>query len=362
LRIYKALLATLLLIQIHGALYAEDFFLDSRRNRGTLRFEIDNDLIWDDDSGFSNGWSLQYHSARFASWQEAKTLRVLKWVGRHVPALNDKNSIVRISHGMGQNMITPGDIQAEVPRQGDLPYAGTMTYTIGWQSFNRQTARNFQLSAGILGSESLAGSFQKFIHNNLGLGDPPNGWDTQRDTEPVFNAGYQYSRRLIHLGEYHNDWAGQLAVAPSVSLGNLFTAAELVLVLRTGWNMLEGFDAYPAPPGRGFFQASYLPKPSSASPHAVEFVLGGRCTTMAYSVIYDGSFMTGDDRDVDRNSFFFTAGFGIYYHYYDLFSIRATIQRSTDLLNADSIPNPLPGRNQTAADPSFGSLIIDFHL
>ena len=116
------------------------------------------------------------------------------------------------------------------------------------------------------------------MHNDLGFGEPPNGWDTQRDTEPILNLGYQYAYCLARIGRYENGWAGQLAVAPSASLGNLFTAAELILAVRFGWNMLEGFNTYAAPPGRGFFHAAYLPKPTSASPHAIEFVLGGRGT------------------------------------------------------------------------------------
>jgi hypothetical protein len=90
--------------------------------------------------------------------------------------------------------------------------------------------------------------------------------------------------------------------------------------------------------------------------------LGARGSGLAYSVIYDGSITTEDDRDVDRNSFFFTAGAGIYYHYYDVFSIRATIEKSTDILKEDSIPHSPPGREKTNADVSFGSLIIDFHF
>jgi hypothetical protein len=145
-------------------------------------------------------------------------------------------------------------------------------------------------------------------------------------------------------------------------LGNLITAAELSVALRFGWNILEGFNTYPAPPGRGFFQASYLPKPPSASPHGIEVILGVRGTGLLYSVVYDGSFITGDDRNVDRNGFFFTGGLGINYNYYDVFSIRAIVQQSTDLLNEDSIPDPPPGREKTQGDISFGSLIIDFHF
>ena len=355
-------LVAFFLIQPAHVLFADDFYLDSERNSRTLRFEIDNDIVWNDDSGFTNGWSVQYHSHRSASWEDINTVEPVKWVGRHFPTLNDENAIVRISHGIGQNMITPGEIQAGIPQDGDLPYAGTLTYTLGWQNFNRQKASNFQISVGVLGPESFAEQFQKFMHNDLGFGEPPNGWDTQRDTEPILNLGYQYAYCLARIGRYENGWAGQLAVAPSASLGNLFTAAELILAVRFGWNMLEGFNTYAAPPGRGFFHAAYLPKPTSASPHAIEFVLGGRGTGLAYSVIYDGSLITEDDRDVDRRGFFLTAGFGIYYHYYDYLSIRATIQKSSDLLKTDAIPDPAPGRNKTDEDVSFGSLIIDFHF
>lgn len=361
-RIFMGLLSAFFLINFNNVVFAENFYLDSDRNKGTLRFELDNDMVWKKDSNFTNGWSLQYHTVRYKNWKEARLPRFIKWVGKHFPTLDNDDSIVRNSHGIGQNMITPGNLNAEVPQEGDLPYAGTLTYSLSWQSFNRQTARNLQMSIGVLGEPSLAEQFQKFVHNDLGLGDNPKGWDTQRDTEPILNIGYQYALRLGHLGDYNNGWAGQLTLAPSASLGNLFTAAELILALRFGWNILEGFNAYPAPPGRGLFQASYLPKKPSASPHGLEIILGARGTGMAYSVIYDGSIITGDDRSVDRNNFFFTGSVGIYYHFYDNFSIHATIEKSTNLLKEDSIPDPPPGRKKTEADVSFGSLIIDFHF
>jgi hypothetical protein len=362
LKTLKILTLSLLMIHANTVLLAGELHLDSERNTRTLRFEIDNDLVWNDDSGFTNGWSLQYHSVRSASWDNADTMGWIKWIGNHFGTLHDDDALVRTCHGVGQNMITPGDIQAKIPQDDDLPYAGTLTYTLSWQNFNRRKAANFQISAGVLGKESLAEQFQKLVHNELGLGEEPNGWDTQRDTEPILNVGYQYAWSPVNFGRYNNGWATQVTVAPSASLGNLFTAAEVFVAIRIGWNMLEGFNSYPAPPGRGFFQASYLAKPESASPHGVELVLGGRCTGLLYSVIYDGSLITGDDRDVDRNNFYFAAGVGLYYHYYDCLSIRATIQRATDLIDSESIPNPLPGREKTDPDISYGSLMIDIHF
>lgn len=252
-RIYKFLLAALLMQLYSTTLFAEDFYLDGPFNKGLFRFEIDNDTVWNHDSNFSNGWSLQYHTVNYASWEETKAPGFVKWMGQHFPSLADKSSIVRIGQGIGQNMFTPGDLKAEIPLEGDLPYAGTLTYSLSWQSFNRQTARIFQVSAGILGPASLAEQFQKFVHNDLGLADDPKGWDTQRDTEPLLNFGYGYLLRIAHLGGYTDDWGGQLTLASGLSLGNLGTDVEVGLGFRFGWNISEGFSTYPAPPGGGLF-------------------------------------------------------------------------------------------------------------
>ncbi len=361
-KIGRILFTLLVLILLCSEVLADEFHLDSPRNKGILRIEIDNDIVWGDDSGFTNGWSIQYHTASYSGWNNTKSPDFIKWVGKHFPTLNDNDSVVRNGHGIGQNMITPGDTESEIPQEGDLPYAGTLTYSLNWQSFNRKTARIFQVSLGVLGQESFAEQFQRFAHNGLGLGDEPQGWNTQRDSEPILNIGYQYAWCVANFGEYQNDWAGQLTIAPSASLGNLFTAVELIAAFRFGWNIPEGFSTYPAPPGRGFFQSSFLPKPPSASPHAIEVTVGVRGTGLLYSVIYDGSFITNDDREVERNGYYFSTGISIAYHYYDFCSIRATVQKSTDLLDEDSLPTPPPGRSKTEADPSFGSLIIDFYF
>lgn len=120
----KTLFAFILLILLYDELLADEFYIDSPRNKGILRIEIDNDLIWGDDSNFTSGLSIQYHTTCYRGWNNAETLGLIKWVGNHFPTLNDNDSIVRNSHGIGQNMITPGDIESEIPQEGDLPYAG----------------------------------------------------------------------------------------------------------------------------------------------------------------------------------------------------------------------------------------------
>jgi hypothetical protein len=358
----KLLLIGLPICLFNTTIQAEDFYLDSPNNKGALRFEIDNDAAWKKDSNFSNGWSLQYHTVRYSSWEEAETPGFVKWVGKNFPTLDHKDAIVRIGHGIGQNMMTPGDLSADTPLEGDLPYAGSLTYSLSWQSFNRRSGRNLQVTAGVLGPEAFANEFQKFVHNDLGRGEDPKGWDTQRQTEPILNIAYQNGCRLAHVGKYTNDWGGQFDLGSRLSLGNLYTAIELGLGFRLGWNILEGFGSFPAPPGVGIFQASYLPKPVFASPHSVELILGAIGTGVIYSVVYDGSLITNDDRAVERDLFLAAAVLGFNYHYHKLFSVRVYFQASTDLLQEESIPDSLPGKDKTHADPSFGALIVDFHF
>ncbi len=359
----QIILAVFLLIYPVRTSGTDKFYLGNGNNNRIFRFEMDNDLVWKKDSGFTNGWSIQYHTPCATHWENMAVPELIKWVGRHVPTLDGQDALVRLSHGLGQNMVTPGDLKADAPEQGDLPYAGSLTCSMSWQNFNRTRASTFQLSAGILGEEAMAGQLQTFFHEKLNLASSPNGWDTQRKTEPILNAGYQYAFNLASAGCYNNDWAGQVFAAPGVSLGNLFTAAELTLVLRAGWNMREGFNTWSAPPGRGFFQAQDLPKPAFTSPHSIELILGGRATALAYSVIYDGSLITGDDRDVARRYWLVSYGIGICYHYYNYFCVRATLEKSTDLLDSDALPAPgTRGGDKTDSQVSFGSLMIDFYF
>lgn len=277
-------------------------------------------------------------------------------------ALDNDDGIVRYGHGIGQNMLTPGDLSNPNPPQGDLPYAGTLTCTLNWQNFNRRSARNLQVSIGILGEESFADCVQTFVHEELLGMEEPQGWDTQRKTEPIVNLAYGHLRRLAYIGRYNDGWAGQVALAPSIHVGNLFTAAELGLALRFGWNIQEGFSAYPAPPGRGIFQGSHLPKPATASPHGIELIMGARACALVYTVVYDGSILTSDDRSVDRNTIIFAGGFGINYHYYKRFSIRLSLLYNSTVLDEESLPETLPGQDKTSTDNSYGTLVVDFHF
>ena len=83
---------------------------------------------------------------------------------------------------------------------------------------------------------------------------------------------------------------------------------------------------------------------------------------LLYSVIYDGSMITGDNRKVERENFVFSGLLGLNYHYYDFFSLRLAVIRTSDILVEECLPPPRPGQKKTDTDNSFGTLMIDFHF
>lgn len=353
---------TLVLLTVFLSSQSLAFDFAGPDNIRTVRYEMDNDSIRDRDSHFTSGWSLQYHSRLYKNWEDSSAPDWVKWLGHQVPSLDRPNAIVRNSFSLGQLSFTPSDLSEQHPSEDDLPYSGTLTGSISWQNFNHESARIFQITIGLLGEESLSGQLHKFSHNEFYMGKDPKGWDSQRDTEPIINFDYQYSQVLAKSDNFTDRWGWQTSLGASASLGNLNTDIRFFTLLRYGWNMLEGFSVTPQPPGLGIVQSTQIPKPVMASPHSVDMVFGISGTALLYSVIYDGSFLTSDDRDVEREIMILSGLVGINYRYKNSFAARIYFQASSDLLDSKSIPNPPSGADKTQSDPSYGALMLDYYF
>lgn len=341
---------------------ASEYHLDSVNNIRTIRFEMDNDSISDRDSHFTSGWSLQYHSLLYDSWENLSAPDFIRWIGLHLPTLNRTDSVVRHSFSIGQTAFTPEDLSKANPQAGELPYSGTLTGSLNWQSFNRNSARNFQISIGILGEESLSGKLHRFSHNDLDMGNDPEGWDSQRETEPLLNLAYHYNYTLARSENLNDRWGWHLALGTGASIGNLTTDAKIDFILRYGFNIIEGFTVTPTPPGLGVFHSAQIPKSVTNFPHSFEIVMGIGATALLYSVIYDGSLITSDDRDVARKDTMLNGLFGLNYQYRNSFSVHAYFQISTDLLESNAIPSHSSGGDQTFPDPSYAAISLDYHF
>jgi hypothetical protein len=116
-----------------------------------------------------------------------------------VPGLGDDGPggrVTRWAWGLGQAILTPDDISIEEPQPNDAPWAGMLGISVSWSAYDNKRMAALQVYAGCMGPCSGAESVQKFIHEDLGFGEPPQGWDNQLVNQPLGNVNYEYRYKV----------------------------------------------------------------------------------------------------------------------------------------------------------------------
>ncbi len=227
--------------------------------RPKWRFEFDNDFVTGGDDTFSAGFSVQRHSPPFDRWEEkrgGKTRKGLSlWIGRHLLGDDGEGGrIVRRATGVSFLMQTPEDIENPDPQPEDVPWAGAANLATSWSSYDNRRLAAFQLLAGCIGPCSFADEVQTFVHDDLGFGTPPLGWDNQLENQFIANLNYALRYKVARAADERYQpgrFAGDLAVGGQLGAGNYFSFAEAQLELRFGWGLPMGFTHIPDPAGRG---------------------------------------------------------------------------------------------------------------
>lgn len=217
-----------------------------------FRFEFDNDNLLGSDDAFSAGWSFQVHSRLDDTWHPGYA----KWIGKF-PGLGDDGKggrIARWAAGIGQVIVTPQDISLETFQPTDVPYAGILLAGESWSAYDNRRMAALQLLVGCMGPCSGAEAVQTFVHDDLGLGETPMGWDNQLAEEWLGNANYEYRYKIVadEPGEYvTGKFAQDFSVGGQIGLGNLATFAQAQFEYRFGWGLPMGFTKAPDPLGLG---------------------------------------------------------------------------------------------------------------
>jgi hypothetical protein len=217
-----------------------------------FRFEFDNDNFIGSDDAFTAGWSFQVHSRLMDQWNPAYA----GWIGK-VPGLGDDGQgrrIVRWAFGLSQIILTPSDISIAAPQPNDAPWAGMLGVTGTWSSYDNHRMGAMQIYLGCIGPCSQAEDVQKFIHEDLGFGDPPKGWANQLSNRALANLNYEYRHKLYapEAAAYApGRFATDLAVGGQAAAGNLTTRLNGEVEFRFGWGLPMGFTKIPDPPGIG---------------------------------------------------------------------------------------------------------------
>ncbi|HYV19823.1 MAG TPA: lipid A deacylase LpxR family protein [Verrucomicrobiae bacterium] len=269
---------------------AKDF-----RQKYLFRFEFDNDTFLGSDDAFTAGWSFQLHSPLDDAWGPAYA----KWIGRF-PGLGDDGTggrIVRWAVGLNQIILTPEDITIETPQPDDIPWAGVLDVTVSWSAYDNKKMAALQAFVGCMGPCSGAESVQKFVHEDLGFGQTPEGWDNQLVNQVLGNLNYEYRYKVVadHTDQYFNPghFGHDLSVGGQAAVGNFATYVWGEFEYRLGWGLPMGFTKTPDPPGFGMMlDPVYVPAvgPLPGIPAAWRnyFTLMGRVAYFTYLAPAEG--------------------------------------------------------------------------
>lgn len=217
-----------------------------------FRFEFDNDILQGSDDAFSAGWSFQMHSPLLDTWGVSP----VPWVGR-LPGLGDDGKggrVARWTLGLNQVMVTPKDITVAELQPDDVPFVGVLGFHGSVSSYDNRRLTAVQLYLGCMGPCSMAEEVQRFVHEDLGLGESPAGWSNQLESKFLANLNLAWSRKLWAPPDSaygSRRWTADLAVGAQAGLGNLATYAGAQLEYRFGFGMPMGFTHIPDPPGMG---------------------------------------------------------------------------------------------------------------
>ena len=214
-----------------------------------FRFEFDNDTYLGSDDAFSAGWSFQVHSRLDDRWARGYA----GWIGK-LPGLGDDGEggrIVRWAAGLSQIIITPEDVSIAAPQPDDAPWAGILGAAVSWTAYDNKKMGSLQLYGGCMGPCSGAEQVQTFVHDDLGFGTPPEGWDNQLVNEALFNVNYEYrykvyapkADRYFTPGRFGHD----LSLGGMAAAGNVVTSIAAELEYRFGWGLPMGFTKTPDP-------------------------------------------------------------------------------------------------------------------
>jgi len=278
-----------------------------------IALRVDNDFFAQQDEGYSSGVQLQAATPDLPPAGDGACLDPLaRWLDTHLRAWMGPEGTERgnLVYGVQQTIYTPHDGERSVPDPDDRPYAGVLTFGVGFNIRDADVLRTNELVLGVVGPASGARRTQSFFHDVFDSQDF-KGWSHQLENEPVFMLRHQRAYRGLggRLDLAGTPLAWDAIGAWGAALGNLKTATHVGVELRLGRTLPNDFGSNPVhsgpegrPPGDG-----WRGEASGFSWHGF-LSLEGRW--VLYDIALDGNTFR-DGPDVERRPWVGDAALGV---------------------------------------------------
>lgn len=150
---------------------------------------------------------------------------------------------------LGQDIYTPSvDVNDPHAAETARPNAGWLYLAQSARALSEDRLDEFTLTLGVTGPPSLARFTQRLAHEAAPEFNRPTDWSHQIAFEPGAILRYEQQRRA--WSAHSSSVGADVIPTGGVSLGNVLTAADVGLRVRSGWNLAHPW--LPEPPSAGF--------------------------------------------------------------------------------------------------------------
>lgn len=219
-----------------STIYAEDNVLTPYKKHGiTILWENDFLNFLRSDRYYSNGTRIGYTSKEYDYFNEDNPM---SWAKNVSIVSYNKPHITRFHMSINQEMYTPATHGPGIGKN-DHPYGGFLYLNTGIFNRTADTEEHIGIKLGVVGSYSLAGQLQTFLHSSTGQLVFAE-WDkSQLNNEFIFNPYYQITLRkyIFKTKPFSMDILGTFDTA----LGNADTHFGAYGLIRLGHNLDNDF-------------------------------------------------------------------------------------------------------------------------
>jgi Uncharacterized protein conserved in bacteria len=168
---------------------------DARPATEYLSVVFENDVFFQEDGGYTNGFGIALGKGTFDEFDQDNTPAWLLPLVKLSYLSRLDNRKRAISYLFGQVINTPEDIESEDLLSQQQPYSGALLWRANFYAVDTDTTDRIALHLGVVGPSAKAEESQKLIHK-LTSGTNPRGWAHQLNDEPVVRLEFAHSEKL----------------------------------------------------------------------------------------------------------------------------------------------------------------------
>lgn len=247
----RYVLIFLFLVGLIWSLELRAQFRPPARDRGSLVFSLENDVLLKQDEGYTNGVQLMWITPELSLDTRSAFLRHLARLNRKLLGGGEKSSGESFKRRAGlslvQGIFTPDNLTETNLIPDDRPYAGLLYASLGLVKLGPAHQDSVGLALGVVGPLSLAGAIQRWLHKTYGW-TYPAGWENQLKNEPVLELWFSRLWTLIPPRVSFHGLQPVVKAGLGAQAGNLLVASSALVDLKLGFNLEPQIDTFTAAP------------------------------------------------------------------------------------------------------------------